>query len=143
MPNEKLLAAQKQVKIDQGALQFFQKHPELNPCEANVSILSSEIMLKNLPLDVIKSWEKAFETVSGMLAPRMTETPAPESEPEKWPYAFPEIHTPADVKNLDGKIFKDFWNDKDKSGKPSKKSLEFRAVVQAILDKVNAARGKR
>jgi hypothetical protein len=143
MSNERLIAVQKQEQIDVGALAFFRKHPELNPCDANVAILSSEILVKNLPLEEVKSWEKAFGTVGTMLAPRIKETPIPDPEPEKWPYAFPEIHTPADIKILDGKLFKDFWNDKDKSGKPSKKSLEFRAVVQAILDKANATRGKR
>jgi hypothetical protein len=149
MANEKLIAAQKQVKIDQGALSFFQKHPDLNSCDANVSILSAEIMLKNLPLDNIHSWETAFKTVGGMLASRIVETPAPEPEPEKWSYPFPEIHTVADINRMDRKIYNDFWFDKKRQatqeeikrdGGLSQRAQDFRRVVTEILEKANAGR---
>jgi hypothetical protein len=149
MSSEKLIAAQRQDQIDTGALAFFRKYLELNSCDANVSILSAEIMLKNLPLDDIKSWETAFKTVGGMLAPRIDESPAPEPEPEKWSYPFPEIHTVADINRMDRKIYNDFWFDKKRQatqeeikrdGGLSQKAQDFRRVVTEILEKANAGR---
>lgn len=149
MSNQKLIEAKRQDQIDTGALAFFRKYPELNSCDANVSILYAEIMLKNLPLDDIKSWETAFKTVGGMLAPRIDESPAPEPEPERWSYPFPEIHTPADIKRMDPNIYRAFWFDKKsqatseeikRDGGLSQKAQDFRRVVGEILEKANAGR---
>ena len=86
----KLELAQKGAKIEMGANAFFKKHPELAPLDANVDILSSQILAKDLgPLDSIDSWEKAFAIAGERLCERPQPRPEPPSEPEEWPHKVP------------------------------------------------------
>jgi hypothetical protein len=140
----KLELAQRAAKIELGANAFFKKHPELAPLDANVDILSSQILSKDLgPLDSIESWEKAFAIAGDRLCERPQPQPAPPPEPEVWPYAFCRpVRTLQDVKSYPHLEFKSLWGDK-KGGVQSEKSRIFQSLVNAILDKENAKRGSR
>jgi hypothetical protein len=138
----KLELAQKAARIEMGANAFFKKHPELAPLDANVDILSSQILSKDLgPLDSIESWEKAFVIAGDRLCERPQARPTPPPEPEVWPYAFCRpVRTFQDVSQYPHLEFKSLWHDK-KGGVQSEKSRIFQSLVNAIIDKENAKRG--
>jgi hypothetical protein len=133
--------ALKEQHLETGASFFFRKHKDIAPLDANVAILASEIQKQNLPLDKIESWEKAFEVVGNSLAEKVRVTPTPsEPEPQKWPYPWcPEIHSYADIQAIPQKMYRDLYFDK-RAGELSKRAIQFRAIVQDILDKENARR---
>ena len=139
----RLEQAERQAQIDLGAALFFEAHRELYPAMANVQILSSQVLLKNLPLDALDSWEQAYALVGHQLCERPQPRPEPPSEPDVWPYAFCRpVRTLQDVKSYPHLEFKSLWGDK-KGGVQSEKSRIFQSLVNAILDKENAKRGSR
>jgi hypothetical protein len=141
----KLELAQKGAKIEMGANAFFKKHPELAPLDANVDILSSQILAKDLgPLDSIDSWEKAFAIAGERLCERPQPRPEPPSEPEEWPHKFMRpIRNRQDISNYPEREYRDLWFSKGKSGELSEKANIFRSIVNAVIDKENAKRGSR
>jgi hypothetical protein len=134
----------RQAALDEGALRFFRAHRELNSCEANVKLLSSEVVLKNLPLDDLASWETAHAVVGSQLAPKVKAAePYTQSEIQKWPYPWcPEIHSYADIQAIPPKTYRDLYFDK-RGGELTERAIQFRAIVQDILDKENARRSNR
>jgi hypothetical protein len=151
MNREQLTAAQKRTKLATGTTMFFRRYPALHPCDANANLIESEILLRNLTLDDPNSWELASSGLLSKLAPRPLETPASVPEPEPWRYPFPEIHTTQDIRELDSKLYRDFWFDKARgsghidpvSGEKglSQRAMDFRRVVREILDAENSRRG--
>jgi hypothetical protein len=140
----RLEQAKRQAQIDLGAALFFEAHRELYPAMANVQILSSQVLLKNLPLDSLDSWEQAYALVGHQLCerPQPKETPPP--EPEEWPHKFMRpIRNRQDIANYPEREYRDLWFSKDKSGELTEKANIFRSLVNAIIDKENAKRGSR
>ncbi|HXM02135.1 MAG TPA: hypothetical protein VN939_06005 [Chthoniobacterales bacterium] len=141
----RLQQAKKQAQIDLGAALFFEKHRDLYPAEANVSVLAAQIMAKDLgPLDSVESWDKAYALVAHQLCERPQPRPEPSPEPEVWPHKFMrEVRTYDDVKSYPQHEYKALWFDKGRGGALTEKAQIFRAIVQAILDKENSKRGSR
>jgi hypothetical protein len=140
----KLELAQKAARIEMGANAFFKKHPELAPLDANVDILSSQILSKDLgPLDSIESWEKAFVIAGDRLCERPQARPTPPPEPEVWPHRFMrELRTLQQLKDFPHLEYKALYFDRGKNGTLSEKAQIFRAIVQAILDRENSRRAQ-
>jgi hypothetical protein len=134
--------AQRLYDIENGAATFFRNHKDLNPCDANVALLVSEITKKNLPLDKPESWEAAYAVAGPAFAPRLVER-VQEIQPEEWPYPWmPEVYTYGDIQSkLPGKMYSDFYNDK-KHGVLTERALIFRGIVDAILARENARRAE-
>jgi hypothetical protein len=136
----KLELAQKGAKIEMGANAFFKKHPELAPLDANVDILSSQILAKDLgPLDSIDSWEKAFTIAGDRLCERPQPRPEPPPEPEVWPHKFMrEVRTYDQLRAYPPEEYRALYFDKGKSGVLTEKAQIFRSIVQSILDRENS-----
>jgi hypothetical protein len=139
----KLELAQKAARIEIGANAFFKKNPQIAPLDANVDILSSQILSKDLgPLDSIDSWEKAFAIAGDRLCERPQPRPEPIPEPEVWPHRFMrELRTLQQLKDFPHLEYKALYFDRSKNGTLSEKAKTFRTIVQNILDAENAKRG--
>jgi hypothetical protein len=139
----RLEQAKKQAQIDLGAALFFEKHRDLYPAEANVSVLAAQIMAKELgPLDSVDSWDKAYSLVAHQLCEKPEPRPEPPAQPEVWPHRFMrELRTFQQLKDFPHLEYKALFFDRAKNGDLSEKAQVFRSIVQAIIDKENLRRG--
>lgn|ERR1700735_3341600 len=135
--SEQLIRSKIERDLQTGAMQFFDRHPELriSRCDANVNLLASAISDSGKYTDQA-AWDAAFAKVGHALAPLEQKTPPVvlRSEPEPWRWPFPQFKTVGDVRRCPGDIYRQWYFDKTEKGEA------FRDMVNSILDAENQRR---
>ena len=135
--SEQLIRSKIERDLQTGAMQFFDRHPELriSRCDANVNLLSSAIGDSSKYTDPT-AWDAAFAEVGQALAPLEKKAPPVAPQPEPWRWPFPQFKTVGDVRRCPGDIYRQWYFDKTEKGEA------FRNMVNSILDAENQRRSE-